>query len=140
MTDPADRLGHAAATRETGWQHHRNHVEIRSRQRVAPSQWVERRIMHVDSGDTAWVLVCAALVLLMTPGLAFFYAGMVRSKHVLGMLMQNFVSLAVVSVTWTICGYALAFGADAGFGLIGDLRMAGLARAAESVPGFSSLT
>jgi Amt family ammonium transporter len=96
--------------------------------------------MHFDSGDTAWVLVCVALVLLMTPGLAFFYAGMVRSKHALGMLMQNFVAIAVVSVTWTVCGYSLAFGADAGLGLIGDLRMAGLAHAADAVPGFDTLT
>lgn len=96
--------------------------------------------MHFDSGDTAWVLACTALVLLMTPGLAFFYAGMVRSKHVLGMLMQNFASIAVVSVTWTVCGYALAFGADTGLGLIGDLRMGGLAHAADAVPGFDSLT
>lgn len=96
--------------------------------------------MHFDSGDTAWVLACTALVLLMTPGLAFFYAGMVRSKHVLGMLMQNFASIAVVSVTWTVCGYALAFGADTGLGLIGDLRMGGLVHAADAVPGFDSLT
>jgi Amt family ammonium transporter len=96
--------------------------------------------MQIESGDTAWVLTCVALVLLMTPGLAFFYAGMVRSKHVLGMLMQNFVCLAVVSITWTVCGYALAFGADAGAGLVGDLHLAGLAHAADGVPGFGSLT
>jgi Amt family ammonium transporter len=96
--------------------------------------------MHVNAGDTAWLLTSVALVLLMTPGLAFFYAGMVRSKHVLGMLMQNFVCLAVVSVTWTVCGYALAFGKDAGNGLVGDLHLAGLEHAEHSVPGFDALT
>jgi Amt family ammonium transporter len=94
----------------------------------------------LDTGDTAWVLTCVALVLLMTPGLAFFYAGMVRAKHVLGMLMQNFVSVAVVSVTWTVVGYSLAFGDDAGAGLIGDLHLAGLTHAAASVPGLGALT
>lgn len=94
----------------------------------------------IDSGDTAWVLVCTALVLLMTPGLAFFYAGMVRVKNVLGMLMQNFVAIAVVSVTWTLVGYSLAFGRDAGAGLVGSLDMVGLRHAATSVPGFDNLT
>jgi Amt family ammonium transporter len=98
------------------------------------------RMPHIDSGDTAWVLTCMALVLLMTPGLAFFYAGMVRAKHVLGMLMQNFISIAVVTVTWTVCGYAFAFGGDAGGGLIGDLHLAGLADAQTAVPGFPALT
>src|SRR5450759_2759880 len=64
---------------------------------------------QVDTGDTAWVIVCTALVLLMTPGLALFYAGMVRSKHALGMIMQNFVTMAVVTVTWVVVGYSLAF-------------------------------
>ncbi len=94
----------------------------------------------VDSGDTAWVLVCAALVLLMTPGLAFFYAGMVRAKGVLAMLMQNYVAIAVVSVTWVIIGYALAFGKDAGGGIIGDLHLVGLDHAGESLPGLESLS
>jgi Amt family ammonium transporter len=96
--------------------------------------------MHIDGGDTAWVLSCIALVMLMTPGLAFFYAGMIRSKHVLGMLMQNFVCLAVVTITWTVVGYAIAFGSDAGAGLVGNLRMAGLAHADDSVPGLPALT
>src|SRR5512142_2796823 len=101
------------------------------RRNLLSSAWAPRRrsdwrTMHFDSGDTAWVLACTALVLLMTPGLAFFYAGMVRSRHVLGMLMQNFVCLAVVTVTWTVCGYSLAFGDDAAGGLVGDLHLAGL--------------
>src|SRR5437868_2757256 len=63
----------------------------------------------VDSGATAWVLASAALVMLMTPGLAFFYGGMVRRKNVLGVLMQCFGCLALVSVLWVIYGYSLAF-------------------------------
>lgn len=95
---------------------------------------------QIDSGDTAWVLVCTAMVLLMTPGLAFFYAGMVRSKHVLGMLMQNYVAIGVVSVTWVLVGYSIAFDGDAVAGLFGRLGMAGLHDAAKEVPGFSTLT
>lgn len=90
---------------------------------------------QIDSGDTAWVLVCTALVLLMTPGLAFFYAGMVRSKNVLGMIMQNFAAIAVVSATWAVVGYSLAFDDDAAGGLIGGLHLAGLTHAEVSVPG-----
>ena len=81
----------------------------------------------MNEGNTAWVLVSAALVLLMTPGLAFFYGGMVRSKNVLGMLMQNFFSMGLVSVLWVLFVFSLAFGPDVGgLGLIGSLGMAGL--------------
>jgi len=90
---------------------------------------------QVDSGDTAWIIVCTALVLLMTPGLAFFYAGMVRSKHALGMIMQSFVTIAIVSVTWVLVGYSLAFDHDAGGGLVGGLHLAGLTHAEVAVPG-----
>jgi Amt family ammonium transporter len=90
----------------------------------------------IDSGDTGWVLVCTALVMLMTPGLAFFYAGMVRAKSVLSMLMQNYVCLAVVSVTWVVLGYTLAFGEDVGGGLLGGFRFTGLAHMTEPVPGY----
>ncbi len=89
----------------------------------------------VDSGDTAWIIVCTALVLLMTPGLAFFYAGMVRSKHALGMIMQSFVTIAVVSVTWVLVGYSLAFDHDVAGGLVGGLHLAGLTHAEVAVPG-----
>ena len=92
--------------------------------------------MTIDSGDTAWLLVCTALVLLMTPGLALFYGGMVRSKGVLAMLMQCYVAIGVVTVVWVAVGYSLAFGEDVGLGLIGDLRFAGLAHMDEPVPGF----
>jgi Amt family ammonium transporter len=91
----------------------------------------------IDSGDTAWVLVCTALVLLMTPGLAFFYAGRVRAKSVLSMLMQNYVCIAVVTVVWVVLGYTLAFGSDVGGGLLGGFRFTGLAHTAEPVPGLT---
>jgi Amt family ammonium transporter len=66
--------------------------------------------MTIDSGATAWVLVSAALVLFMTPGLAFFYGGMVRSKNVLGMLMQNIFAMGLISILWATVGFSLAFG------------------------------
>src|SRR6476619_7982404 len=74
----------------------------------------------LDTGDTAWLLTSAALVLLMAPGLALFYGGMVRAKSVLNMMMMTFGSLAVVLVLWTLVGYSLAFGNDLGGGLLGD--------------------
>lgn len=73
----------------------------------------------LDSGNTAWMIVAAALVLLMTPGLAFFYGGMVRTKSVLNMMMMSFSSLAVVGVAWVVIGYGLTFGED-GFGIWGN--------------------
>lgn len=91
----------------------------------------------IDTGNTAWIIVCTALVLLMTPGLAFFYAGMVRSKHALGMIMQSFVTIAVVSVTWSVVGYSLAFDRDAGGGLVGGLHLVGLTHAEVAVPGMN---
>jgi ammonium transporter, Amt family len=66
----------------------------------------------IDTGATAWVLVSCALVLFMTPGLAFFYGGMVRSKNVLGMLMQNVFAMGLISVIWAVIGFSLAFGGD----------------------------
>src|SRR5438309_9189176 len=80
----------------------------------------------IDKGDTAWVLVCIALVVLMTaPGLALFYGGMVRQKNALATLMQSFVVLCLVSIQWVLFGYSLAFGPDRG-GLLGGLEFAGL--------------
>jgi ammonium transporter, Amt family len=81
---------------------------------------------HADTGDTAWLLAATALVLLMTPGLALFYGGMVRTKSVLNMLMMSFVSIALVTVVWLAGGYSLAFGDDAWAGLLGDLAHAGM--------------
>ncbi|CAN5364479.1 ammonium transporter [soil metagenome] len=74
----------------------------------------------MDTGDTAWVLTSAALVLLMTPGLAMFYGGMVRAKSVLNMMMMSFSALALISVLWVLYGYSMAFGDDIGSGLLGD--------------------
>ncbi len=90
----------------------------------------------IDSGNTAWVLMSAALVLFMTPGLAFFYAGMVRSKNVLGMLMQNFFSMGLVSVLWAFVGFSLAFG-DGG-GWIGNFDFMGLkdVTTIDNLPGY----
>jgi Amt family ammonium transporter len=82
--------------------------------------------MGINAGDTAWVLASSALVLLMTPGLAFFYGGMVRSKTVLNMLMMNFICLAIVGVLWVLYGYSLSFGPDAKAGLIGNLSHVGM--------------
>ena len=66
--------------------------------------------MVINSGDTAWMLASTGLVLLMTPGLAFFYGGMVRTKSVLNMMMMSMISMGVVSVLWVIYGFELAFG------------------------------
>ena len=78
--------------------------------------------MEINTGDTAWVLASAALVMFMTPGLALFYGGMVRTKNVLAMLMQNFVCLGIVSVLWAVALYSLAFSGDGD--LIGNLDLA----------------
>jgi ammonium transporter, Amt family len=94
--------------------------------------------VHYDSGDTAWVLASAALVLFMTPGLAIFYGGMVRRTNVLAMIIQNFAVMAVTSLLWVWVTYSLAFGPDAGgAGLIGTLHFAGLGHIHQAVPGFS---
>jgi Amt family ammonium transporter len=79
----------------------------------------------IDTGDTAWVLVSTALVMLMTPGLALFYGGMVRGKNVLGTIMQSFIAIAIVSLQWILIGYSLAFGPDI-HGIIGNLDWIGL--------------
>lgn len=81
--------------------------------------------MELSAGDTAWVLTAAALVLLMTPGVAFFYGGMVRSKSVLNMMMMSFTAIGIVAVLWVLYGYSLSFG-DGGNGMIGDLSTVGL--------------
>jgi Amt family ammonium transporter len=81
---------------------------------------------EINAGDTAWVLISIALVMLMTPGLAFFYGGLVRRKNVLSTIMHSFFILALVSVTWVLWGYTLAFGPDTGMGLIGGLDWLGL--------------
>jgi len=75
----------------------------------------------LNTGDTAWMLVSSALVLLMIPGLAMFYGGMVRSKNVLSTMMHSFVAMGIVGVQWALIGYSLAFAPDAGGGLVGNL-------------------
>lgn len=80
----------------------------------------------INTGDTAWVLISAALVFIMTPGLAFFYGGMVRSKNVLTTIMQSFFIVAMISVEWVLIGYAMTFGTDIN-GFIGNLDKVGLA-------------
>ncbi len=85
-------------------------------------------LLELNSGDTAWILVSAALVLLMTPGLAFFYGGMVRAKGVLNMMMMSFISMGVIGVLWVLFGYSMSFGNSVGgLGIIGNpFEFAGL--------------
>jgi Amt family ammonium transporter len=68
------------------------------------------RVVKIDAGNTAWVLVSTALVMFMVPGLALFYGGMVRAKNVLSMLMNNIFCLGIVSVLWVVVAYSLSFG------------------------------
>jgi len=79
---------------------------------------------HIDTGTTAWMLISTALVLLMVPGLAMFYGGLVRTKNVLGTMMHSFAAMALIGVLWAVCGYALSFGPNAlggWFGWNGEL-------------------
>ena len=76
-------------------------------------------LKNINTGDTAWVLTSAALVLLMTPGLAYFYGGMVNSKNIVSTMLQSVIAMAVISVLWIVVGFSLAFGNDIG-GFIGD--------------------
>ena len=79
----------------------------------------------INTGDTAWLLMSSALVLLMTPGLAFFYGGMVRAKSVLNMMMMSFIAIGIVSILWVLFGYSVAFG-DTGNGFWGGFGQIGL--------------
>ena len=81
---------------------------------------------EIDTGDTAFMIIATALVLLMTPGLALFYGGMVRAKSVLNMMMMSFACLAIVPVLWTLYGYTMAFGPTQGNGLVGGLDFLGM--------------
>jgi Amt family ammonium transporter len=80
---------------------------------------------EINTGDTAWLLMSSALVLLMTPGLAFFYGGMVRAKSVLNMMMMSFIAIGIVSILCVLFGYSVAFG-DTGNGLWGGFGQIGL--------------
>jgi ammonium transporter, Amt family len=94
--------------------------------------------VDINSGNTAWVLAAAALVMFMTPGLGFFYAGFTRSKNVLGTIMQSFIVVGLVGLQWVIIGYSLAFGPDQG-GIIGNLDYLGLKHVGLA-PGFWGTT
>ena len=103
--------------------------ENRSRIPMAHSlpwrEWNSERRELMNTGDTAFVLVSSALVMLMTPGLALFYGGMVRGKNVLGTIMQSYIILALITLEWVLWGYSLSFGPDHG-GIIGGLDWFGL--------------
>ena len=75
----------------------------------------------INTGDTAFMMICAALVFIMTPGLAFFYGGLVSRKNVLTIMMQSFISMGVVTILWFIIGFSLTFGPDV-HGLVGGLK------------------
>ncbi|MTA02345.1 MAG: ammonia channel protein, partial [Actinobacteria bacterium] len=83
-------------------------------------------VVELSSGDTAWVLMSSAMVLLMTPGLAFFYGGMVRTKSVLNMMMMSMITIGIVSILWVIYGFELAFGYEADSAWYGNLSLSGL--------------
>src|SRR5688572_32261999 len=81
---------------------------------------------ELNAGDTAWLLIATAMVMVMLPGLALFYGGLVRRKNVLSTIMHSFFGLALVSVVWVVVGFSLAFGPDVnGLGLIGGLDFVG---------------
>jgi ammonium transporter, Amt family len=92
---------------------------------LAPAPQSAASAPKVDSGDTSWILISTALVMLMTPGLALFYGGMVRRKNVLATIMQSFIALGVISIQWVLYGYSLSFGPDVGH-VIGSLSWIGL--------------
>src|SRR6266545_3623032 len=100
-------------------------TSINRRDRFRGSAQGGNRMPKIDTGDTAWLLASAALVMFMTPGLALFYGGLVRAKNVLSTVMQSFIALALVSILWMLVGYSLAFGPDIGH-VIGSLKFAGL--------------
>jgi Amt family ammonium transporter len=80
-------------------------------------------MLHLDTGNTGFMLLCSSLVMLMTPGLAFFYGGLVGRRNVLAIMMQSFASMGWTTVLWFVCGYSLCFSGDVG-GVIGDLKLA----------------
>jgi Amt family ammonium transporter len=90
-----------------------------------------------NTSDTLWVLLGAALVLFMTPGLALFYGGMVRAKNVLSIMMNNFIAIGVITVLFVALGGSLIFDVDLGGGLLGGLHLAGLSGLSEALPGLS---
>ena len=93
--------------------------------------------MQIDSGDTTWILVSTALVLVMTPALAFFYGGMVRKKNILSTLNLSFIMICLISIQWLLFGYSLSFGSDLG-GLIGGLDFLGFSSPRDAAPPLQS--
>ena len=89
----------------------------------------------INAADTAWLLAATTLVMLMVPGLAIFYGGMVRARSVLNTMMMTFVTLGIVTLVWVCWGYSLAFGKDHGHGLIGDFSHVGLKNTMDQVYG-----
>jgi len=89
----------------------------------------------INTGDTAWVLMSASLVLFMTPGLAIFYGGMVRAKSTLNMMMMSFAAIGVTTIIWVIYGYSIIFGKDTGSGIIGNFNHIGLNNTIDQVVG-----
>ena len=90
-------------------------------------------MLHLDTGNTGFMLLCSSLVMLMTPGLAFFYGGLVGRKNVLTIMIQSFVSLCWTTVLWYVCGYSLCFSGGEG-GVIGDLHFAFLRHVTLTTP------
>ena len=86
---------------------------------ISPSQKATISSVAVNGADTAWMLTATALVLLMTPGLAFFYGGLVNKKNVISTMLQSFISMAVITLLWVFVGFSLSFG-DSIHGLIGN--------------------
>src|SRR5438105_12879158 len=80
--------------------------------------------MHFDSGISGCMLLATSLVMLMTPGLAFFYGGLANKRNILGIMIQSFVSMGITTILWFVCGYSLCFSGDALGGIIGDLDKA----------------
>src|SRR5437899_10814568 len=90
-------------------------------------------MLRLDTGNTAFMLLCSSLVMLMTPGLAFFYGGLVGRKNVLAIMIQSFVSLCWTTVIWFVCGFSLCFSGDVK-GVIGNLDMAFMRNITLSTP------
>ena len=90
---------------------------------IVPTGTGEQDLSKIDPGDTAWMLTATGLVLLMTPGLAFFYGGMVHPKNIISTMMQSYIAMGLVSVIWVVVGFSIAFGesiGSEGFGLFGN--------------------
>src|SRR6185436_13893587 len=88
---------------------------------IMPSVPTHIETEGINSGDVAWMLCASALVLLMTPGLAYFYGGMIDTKNIISTMLQSFVAMGVISVLWIVVGFSIAFGDDwGGLGLVGN--------------------